>query len=619
MARLPLLSDLELARLLGSGEPEARALRLALERSGWLERVVVREPGLAQERRSLLRAEALAEFARLPGAGEPPLAARVPARRGDLLARIVRAGAAARVNRLTADLAAALGEEGVALEDARSLPLALRRGERWWPPGVEGYGCLLARSLRAPFFVAWEVEEAPDVHRELRALRWVSPPPAAAGRWGAAGVPPVLLASASAGREGWERAVALAAEKAPGRPLPVFTADADEVTAAGPGAAIWRDPVTGSAGRLVELLGWGPRPPFTGLALGADPGEAGGPPAGGSRGRRTLPRAGDPGAVPGERLAAIAIATDADEKLLLGWIGRWPLLTAPELASLASLPGAAVERRLPRLLALGAARLETAPGTGGAAGPARLLLTPLGLRLLARRAGVPERLYARHAGVVAPARPDSPAVRHRAHQLGLTRAVASLAADARTAGGRLDRCRNEAQSIRRFRHEERGAWIRPDASGVLSLRGGRVPFLFEYDRGTLDSGDFRAKLAGYGRYYAARAWRRDFDAEPALLFLCTDARAEDRVVRAARRARGPASLPLLVASEWRSARGACNPTGLLGPVWRSPAAAGDAAAAIPGPDGEPSAGSRLTPSALPCSASDDSRMAGRARLPEADR
>ena len=32
--------------------------------------------------------------------------------------------------------------------------------------------------------------------------------------------------------------------------------------------------------------------------------------------------------------------------------------------------------------------------------------------------------------------------------------------------------------------------------------------------GTLDSGDFAAKFAGYGRYYAARAWRRDFDAEP---------------------------------------------------------------------------------------------------------
>ncbi|MCY4639610.1 MAG: replication-relaxation family protein [Chloroflexi bacterium] len=572
VVRLPLLGDAELARLLGVGEPDARALRHALERRGWIDRVVVREPGLPAERLSFVREGALAELARLLDVGEAALAVRIPARRGELLGRIVRAGTTVRVNRFLAHLAAGPGAVGLELEDARSLPLSLRRSERWWPPGVEGYGCLRAGSLRAPFFVAWDPEGAPDVHRTLRARRWLSPPRAAAERWGDAGMPPVLLVGVGAGRESWVRALGRAAESAPWRRAAVLIADAGEVATAGPGAATWRDPGTGLSGDLADFLPWGPPPPLGRLSLAADPDDLGRPPPVESLGRRTALAATRPAAAAGERLAAIVIATDADEKALLGWIGRWPLLTAPQLASLASLAGAAVERRLPRLLSLGSAHLEAVAGRDGAAASGRLLLTTLGLSLLARRADVPERLYARHAGVIAQAVSEASAVRHRAHQLGLNRAAASLAEDARAAGGELESCRNEAQSTRRFRHEGRGAWVRPDGSGVLSLRGGRVPFLLEYDRGTLDSGDFRAKLTGYGRYYACRAWRRDFDAEPVLLFVCADGRAEERVARAARRAaRDHASVPLLVTNEWRSRRGSGNPQGLLGPVWRSPA------------------------------------------------
>ena len=88
--------------------------------------------------------------------------------------------------------------------------------------------------------------------------------------------------------------------------------------------------------------------------------------------------------------------------------------------------------------------------------------------------------------------------------------------------------------------------------------------------GTLDSGDFAAKFAGYGRYYAARAWRRDFDAEPVLLFVCTGGRAEEHVVRAARRAARESAFrpPLLVTTEWRSGQGPRNTRRLMGPVWR---------------------------------------------------
>ena len=210
-----------------------------------------------------------------------------------------------------------------------------------------------------------------------------------------------------------------------------------------------------------------------------------------------------------------------------------------------------------------------------------LLLTPLGLRLLARRDAVPPARYARFAGISAPhpgpgTRPTPRAaigiIHHRKHVLGVNRVMARFARDAQRGGGRLAVCRNEAQSTRRFRHNDRAAWIRPDGSGVVELDGRQLPFLLEYDRGTLDSGDFAAKFGGYRRYFAAEAWRYDFAAEPVLLFVCADDRAEEHVAGAVRRAdhESAARFPLLLCSEWRFAADSRNPAGLLGPVWRSP-------------------------------------------------
>ncbi len=578
VARLPLLGEPELARLLGVDEPDARALRLALERLGWVEWVVARDGGLAPDRLSFVREAALPALARLLPVEEDALAARVPARRGDILARIVRAGTTARVNRFLAELAANPGIPHVELEDARSLPLAMLRSERWWPRGVEGYGCLRAGSLRAPFFVAWDREGAPDAYRRQRALGWAAPTLGAEARWGAEGLPPVLLVRRGRrGRAVWERALGRAAERAARRPPGVLVADADEIAAAGPAGSIWSDPVAARAGSLLEQLGWGAPPPLGRVCVTGDLGGVGRPPPGESL-RRWAPRAAAGSAAGiGERVAAIAMTTDPDEKRLLEWIGRWPLLSIPQLASLASLDAAAVERRVERILRLGIARFDT-DGQPDESPAKQLLLTPLGLLLLARRDGVPEGHYALFAGVSAPdPAGDAPSVRHRAHQLGLNGVVARLAADARAAGGRLVVCRNEAQSTSRFRHEGRAAWIRPDGSGVVALGGGRVPFLLEYDRGTLDSGDFAAKFGGYARYYAARAWRRDFDAEPLLLFVCIDDRAEEHVVRAARRAARESALrlPLLATTGWRSGRGPRNPRGLLGPVWGPSGASGE--------------------------------------------
>lgn len=200
----------------------------------------------------------------------------------------------------------------------------------------------------------------------------------------------------------------------------------------------------------------------------------------------------------------------------------------------------------------------------------RYILTKLGMRSLAARAGVPPDTFARHGGVtfLAPGNSDDPArvIRHREHTIGVNRFLAQLAADANRAGWRLDQWRNEAESTRRFVDEDgRASWIRPDGSGVLVRGADSSAFLLEYDRGTLDVGDYRAKFDGYFRYFARRGWEDDFPGEPVLLFVCSDDRAEERVALALRTL--APDLPVLMTTEWRYLPSNANGPGTLGSVW----------------------------------------------------
>ena len=579
IARLPLLGEPELARLLGIDEVDARGLRRVLEREGWIEWFVPGTDALDQRRLSFAREEALPELAAALDIAQAALPAHLAVRRRDALARIVRVELTATVNRFFSEFTAWPGLPRLELEDARSLPLARPLAERWWLPALEGYGCLRAGALRAPFFLAWDRAAAPDQHRKRRVGAWVAAAPAVTAHWGAEGLPPLLLVCAGQrARATWERSIRQAADRMDARPAEILLTSARELAVDGPAGVTWHDPVTGRAGSLLERLGWGAAPPLPRLRL---PDELPPPsrPATTPTLRRWAPGAANEPRTPiAERVAAIAMTTDRDEKRLLEWIGRWPLITAPQLASLTGLPGPAVERRLDRLLRSRVVRVDDAASP--AALPAsHLLLEPAGLRLLARRDAVPPARYARFAGVTAPQ--PGPGTRltrgavtgiihHRAHLLGVNRVMARFARDAQRAGGRLAVCRNEAQSTRRFGHNDRVAWIRPDGSGVVAFHGAYVPFLLEYDRGTLDSGDFAAKFGGYRRYFAAEAWRPDFVTEPVLLFVCADDRAEEHVTGAARQSEreSGARLPLLLTSDWRFARGPQNPAGLPGPIWR---------------------------------------------------
>ena len=571
IARLPLLGEPELACLLGIDIADAPGVRIELERRGWIEWFVPGTYALRPRRLSFVREEAIAELAGALRIAEAELPHHLTARRADMLDRIVRVEITAWVNRFFADLATSPGVRQMELADARSLPLALSARERWWPPGVEGYGCLRAGELWAPFFVAWDRVAAPDEHRRKRVASWASAAAAVAARWGAEGLPVLLLVCAGErGQEVWERALRSSAERAGERPFDVLLTSTGNVAPEGAAGVVWSDPVSGRSGPLVERLGWGTVPTVRRWRL-PDDAVARMPP-------QTIPalRQWAPHAAPNsrtavtERTGAVAMTTDRDQKRLLEWIGHHPLLTSTELATLVGVPEVAVERRLDWLLLCGVVRVD-ANAPSGEASAERFVLTRIGLRVLATRDAVPVARYGRFAGVRAfdagtPEDGGQSRVRHREHLLGVNRVFAQLAVDALRVGGRLAIRRNEAESTRRFRHDGGTAWIRPDGSGLLELDGERLPFLLEYDRGTLDGGDFAAKLGGYRRYFAAEAWRQDFDAVPAVLFACVDDRAEQRVSVAGRAA--VPDLPLLITSEWRYERDTRNPAGLLGPIWR---------------------------------------------------
>ena len=552
IVRLPLVGESELARLLGIDGVDARHLRFELDRRGYVDCIAPAVVGLDEQRHAaFLRPEALEHLAACSGFPEQEIVRRAPVRRADLLDRVPRIETVTGVNRLLAELAAALRDRGeAALADACSLPLGLATG-RWWPQGVDAYGVVRKGQRSAPFFVAWDRAGAPDLHRCERVRRW------ARGGTDAAAV--ILVVCASTGtREVWEREL----ERWYGRTEVRLTTVA-EVLAAGPRSAIWSAPGSSERIGFEQAVIWHDAPVEPLLAF---PASMKLPPivTGAARLREWAARAATTmnRASLRERVAVLALATSADEKCCLEWLARHPRLSVSQLAAFLDAPVELLRRRFERL-----ARCHAVQPTTDGSGNDLWIATVLTLRLLAAAEGVPWRRFKPNGAVSAPGA-DGAAIRRRsmAHELGINRVFTQIAVDARVSGWRLGVWRNEAETSHHFSHDGRQAWIRPDGSGALVVRGASRPFLLEYDRGTLDGGDFDEKFAAYRRYYAAQAWRAHFSTEPTLLFVCADDRAERRVVEAARRR--ASELPLWLTCEWRFTTDPRNACGLFGAVWR---------------------------------------------------
>lgn len=572
IARLPLLGEHELALLLGAHDVDAAALRHHLDRDGWIESIRLGSPEIDLRPLAFVRDGALPALAEALGTTPRDLKTHAPFRRADILDRVARVEIAAGANRFLAELARALRDEpSFALTDARSLPMATPSGGRWWLPSIEAYGCVQVGELSAPFFVAWDRAGAPNEHRSERVAAWLRATPAVGSAWGAAGLPPILIVCPSARElEAWRTILLRAAERDDRARLDVLLTTIAEIADAGILAAIWREPERDRTALLIERLGWGEKPPIRELHIGDMDTSAPPQPRASQRLREwALCAATEKTGTASERLAAIAMTTSGEQKALLEMLAHHPWLSASELAALFGVSDSLVERQLPWLVRCGLLRIHLSTGKNSVS---RYALSDLGINLCAKRAGVPLRRYAHCTSVTDLTRKgESPdpggATTLREHALGVNRTFARLAADARSASSRLDCWLNEAESTRHFRHDGRWWWIRPDGSGVLSRGGVSRPFLLEYDRGTLDAGDFRGKFSGYKRYFAEEAWNEDFSVCPQLLFVCEDDRSEERVARAAL-THAPC-VPLLLTSTWRYESDRRNDAGLLGPIWRS--------------------------------------------------
>ena len=400
LARLPLLGEEELAQVVGVPAHHGPKIRLSLERLGWIEWIVPASHAVAQRRLSFVRAEVLPDLATALGTDPDGVAQNVPVRERDVSDRIGRLVTTACVNRFVAGLAGSPDLAGAHVADARSLPLSLNRGQRWWPTGANAYVCLRAGRVCAPFFIVWDRAAAPDSHRRRQVAAWRRGHATIAEQWSPVGVPPVLIVAADKRALGsWSHALAAALEAGDVTALDFGLTTAWQVAQHGPAASIWCHLGSQRPVPLVELVGWGPPPDLWAPVVASLP-------VLGETGVRAQPVRGrapaiavDQGASVSARVAAVVTATDAEQKELLQWIARHPLLSARELAELLGTSRVSVEHRLEWLVGCGTSSRESgtlAEATFANGGPEpRYVLSALGMRVLAADAGVRPALFAR--------------------------------------------------------------------------------------------------------------------------------------------------------------------------------------------------------------------------------
>jgi hypothetical protein len=162
-----------------------------------------------------------------------------------------------------------------------------------------------------------------------------------------------------------------------------------------------------------------------------------------------------------------------------------------------------------------------------------------------------------------------PFLRQLAHTLGANAVFVAFVSAARRAtdGG----CGDALEEWRCAAACARGRF-RPDGYGCYRRHRSRFGFFLEFDRGTEKPGEYAAKLAAYYRYRDSAEAKREYDGFPTLLVVTTRAAAEDRFAYQAyvvqqRHCTAPLSVFLTTTSRIQACR-----DGVLGPIWRSPAA-----------------------------------------------
>ncbi len=554
LARLPFLGVDDLALLTGQPEGDIEGVLREMKQDGLVDSIAPSSPELDTAAVHILSdptrrwlTSTLGEAA----ARTLPLAWR------DAVHRLARLEATVALNVFAAGLVASLHRSADReVADLRALPVR-RPQDAWWPPGVQGYGCIRAAAGAAPFFVTVDRAGAPAAHRAVLVAGWYrfreSRQP-----WGSE-IPPILVLCPGPAREDdWARAVIASAERRDAVPLRVLLAG----VAAGAGAHPWRRADGGSRAALMEWLPvWHTEHLSLPSARMPDL-----PPAVASEERQPLHRwarevaTGARNAATVERAAAVALTTSAVEKALIECLGRHPLLSEAELAAVLQLDLRVVGRAVERVAILGLTGHVERPGDQRR----RYCLSSAALHALAVRDGVPVRRYARHAPVTVLPASDGDRVPTLLQQYEHTAGANSffirwLAGP--EGGPQLLAWLSAAESAIRFESGGRRRWLRPDGAGKLGVGDEAFPFLLEWDRGTERVAVLGTKFVRYGEYF--RSSRASSEPAPVLLFVTTTPQREDLVWRVAASAMGPDAGRLLTTTD--SLIGRLNPRGC---IWR---------------------------------------------------
>ncbi len=526
LGRLPLLGVEELSSLLQAREdPVSRALS-ELERLGCVEWVAPESTEVTRRRLFFLT----------KGCADPALDQPYAQDRKDILLRLARLETSVALNRFFVQLAEDASQDvDIDLVNARSLPWMASQQDRWWPPEIEGYGCLRWSSWPAPFFVAWDRAGAPDLHRRIRVSSWYafsgSDTPGAR-----MGLPPILIVCPSERQiEEWAKYVIASADRRGCALLSVALATAAAAWRE-PLAAIWRRVDGTRLAPLHDRVRWGLRAPIGAEPTSANPivslsevGKARPPLR--EWARMVAANAACRGSLTEtERIGAIAVAATADHKRLLEWIGHHPLPSADDLAVLLNIQAGVVERLLERLSGWGLVEAVIRAAFGDDGPLPRYFLTGEGLRLLAARDGVPWQRYFRHGVLAAPAREKRQRDRIKGfltqfeHTVGVNSFFVRLAAST-PASGRLLRWLNAAESTEWCEYGGKRHRLRPDGSAVVADAGQVRRFFLEWDRGTMRGPQMVQKFNYYAAYFAS--WRSKGDVPPAVLVVTNSPHREN--------------------------------------------------------------------------------------------
>jgi len=528
LGRLPLLGVEELSSLLQTREDSVTRALSELERLGCVEWVAPESPEVMGRRLFLLT----------HGGADSALDQAYAQERKEILLRLAGLETSVVLNRFFVEAVDAASHDiEIDLADARSLPSVASHEVGWWPPEIEGYGCLRWGPWLAPFFVAWDRAGVPDLHRRLRVTSWYafgeSETP-----WARDGLPTILVVCPGEREiEQWAKAVVASADRRGCAPLAVVLASA---------SAAWRDPLGAIWRRvdgmrhalLCERLRWvlrlpsGAEPPGISARPSIQQVEQKRPPLRGWARAVVMDERRRGSLAETERMAALALVATADHKALLDWIGHHPLLSAADLSVLLNIPEPLVQRLLGRLSEWGLVDAVVRAASEGDVPLPRYFLTGEGLRLLAARDGVPWQRYFRHGVLAAPAQGKRQRDRLKGflnqfeHTVGVNSFFVRLAASGCTSG-RLLRWLNAAESTEWCEYGGKRHRLRPDGSGLVAAGGQIGRFFLEWDRGTMRGPQMMEKFHYYAAYCTSRRSKGDV---PLAVLIVTNAPHRENVI-----------------------------------------------------------------------------------------